>query len=141
MSHTTDLFDQAPAAPEPSATARRAAELRALLHRHAHLYYVLDAPELPDAAYDAMFQELQALEEVDPALRTPDSPTQRVLGRVLDGFEPVRHAVPMLSIRTETDTTDTGARAFDARVPGVTARQARTSRRTSAPSVRSRCGC
>ena len=116
MSHTPDLFDQAPAAPEPSATARRAAELRALLHRHAHLYYVLDAPELPDAAYDEMFQELQALEEVDPALRTPDSPTQRVLGRVLDGFEPVRHAVPMLSIRTETDTTDTGARAFDARV-------------------------
>jgi DNA ligase (NAD+) len=86
------------------------------LHRHAHLYYVLDAPELPDAAYDAMFQELQALEEADPALRTPDSPTQRVLGRVLEGFEPVRHAVPMLSIRTETDTTDAGAQAFDARV-------------------------
>jgi DNA ligase (NAD+) len=101
---------------EPSPTARRAAELRALLHRHAHLYYVLDAPELPDAAYDALFQELQALEEAEPALRTPDSPTQRVLGRVLDGFEPVRHAVPMLSIRTETDTTDAGAQAFDARV-------------------------
>ncbi|MFN8849528.1 MAG: NAD-dependent DNA ligase LigA, partial [Inhella sp.] len=83
---------------------------------HAHLYYVLDAPELPDAAYDALFQELQALEEAEPALRTPDSPTQRVLGRVLEGFEPVRHAVPMLSIRTETDTTDAGAQAFDARV-------------------------
>ena len=63
-----------------------------------------------------MLQELQALEEADPALRTPDSPTQRVLGRVLEGFEPVRHAVPMLSIRTETDTTDAGAQAFDARV-------------------------
>ena len=116
MSHTPDLFNEAPATLEPSPTARRAAELRALLHRHAHLYYVLDAPELPDAAYDALFQELQALEEAEPALRTPDSPTQRVLGRVLDGFEPVRHAVPMLSIRTETDTTDAGAQAFDARV-------------------------
>ncbi|MEI6025219.1 MAG: NAD-dependent DNA ligase LigA [Betaproteobacteria bacterium] len=99
-----------------SPTIRRAEELRALLHRHAHLYYVLDAPELPDATYDALFQELQALEEAEPALRTPDSPTQRVLGRVLVGFEPVRHAVPMLSIRTETDTTDAGAQAFDARV-------------------------
>ena len=117
MSCTPDLFDPpAPSAPAVSATARRAAELRALLHRHAHLYYVLDAPELPDAAYDALFQELQALEEAEPGLRTPDSPTQRVLGRVLEGFDPVRHAVPMLSIRTETDTTDAGAQAFDARV-------------------------
>ena len=116
MSHTPDLFDPARVAAQPSPGAQRAAELRALLHRHAHLYYVLDAPELPDAAYDAMFQELQALEEADPTLRTPDSPTQRVLGRVLEGFEPVRHAVPMLSIRTETDTTDAGAQAFDARV-------------------------
>ena len=89
MSHTPDLFDPAPAAAQPSPGAQRAAELRALLHRHAHLYYVLDAPELPDAAYDAMFQELQVLEEADPTLRTPDSPTQRVLGRVLEGFEPV----------------------------------------------------
>ena len=51
-----------------------------------------------------------------PALRTADSPTQRVGGAVLDGFTPVRHAVPMLSIRTETDTEPTGAVAFDARV-------------------------
>ena len=116
MSHTSDLFEPGPCASGPSPAARRAAELRALLHRHAHLYYVLDAPELPDAAYDALFQELQALEEAEPALLTPDSPTQRVLGRVLEGFEPVRHALPMLSIRTETDTTDAGAQAFDARV-------------------------
>ena len=61
MSHTPDLFDTAPAAAQPSPAAQRAAELRALLHRHAHLYYVLDAPELPDAAYDALFQELQAM--------------------------------------------------------------------------------
>jgi hypothetical protein len=103
-------------APAPEPAVRRAAELRAQLHHHAHRYYVLDDPELPDAAYDALFQELQALEAAHPALRTPDSPTQRVIGQVLDGFAPVRHAVPMLSIRTETDTEPSGAVAFDARV-------------------------
>jgi DNA ligase (NAD+) len=96
--------------------AKRAAELRTLLSRHAHLYYVLDAPQIPDAEYDKLFQELQALETAHPALQTVDSPTQRVIGTVLDGLEPVKHAVPMLSIRTETDTTEGGAREFDKRV-------------------------
>jgi DNA ligase (NAD+) len=96
--------------------AQRAAELHELLHHHAHQYYVLDAPEVPDAEYDRLFQELQAIEAAFPELRTPDSPTQRVLGQVLPGFTPVRHVVPMLSIRTETDTEDSGAIAFDARV-------------------------
>ena len=100
----------------PETAARRAADLRAQLHHHAHLYYTLDAPELPDAAYDALFQELQALEAAHPALRAPDSPTQRVLGQVLDGLRPVQHGVPMLSIQTETDTTAAGAQAFDGRV-------------------------
>ncbi len=95
---------------------QRAAELRAQLHHHAHLYYVLDRPEIPDAEYDRLFRELQALEEAHPGLRTPDSPTQRVIGQVLPGLVPVKHAVPMLSIRTETDTTAGGATAFDARV-------------------------
>jgi DNA ligase (NAD+) len=95
---------------------QRAEALRALLNHHAHLYYVLDAPELPDAEYDKLFQELQAIEAANPELLTPDSPTQRVIGKVLDGFESVRHAVAMLSIRTETDTTEGGARDFDARV-------------------------
>jgi DNA ligase (NAD+) len=94
----------------------RAAELRAALQHHAHQYYVLDAPQIPDAAYDRLFQDLQALEQAHPELRTADSPTQRVGGAVLDGLVPVRHALPMLSIRTETDTTAEGARAFDARV-------------------------
>jgi len=98
------------------ATRRRAGALREVLHQHAHRYYVLDAPTVPDAEYDRLFQQLQALEAAHPELLTPDSPTQRVIGRVLDGFTPVRHAVPMLSIRTETDTTATGAQAFDARV-------------------------
>ncbi|NCT83400.1 MAG: NAD-dependent DNA ligase LigA [Comamonadaceae bacterium] len=100
----------------PATPAARAAELRAQLNHHAHLYYVLDAPELPDAEYDKLFQELQALEAAHPELLTADSPTQRVGGAVLDGLLPVRHVVPMLSITTETDTTEGGAIAFDARV-------------------------
>ena len=98
---------------EPGA---RAAELRALLNQHAHRYYVLDAPEIADAEYDKLFQDLQAIEAAHPELLTADSPTLRVIGQVLAGFAPVRHAVPMLSIRTETDTTAGGAAAFDARV-------------------------
>ncbi|MCA0176054.1 MAG: NAD-dependent DNA ligase LigA [Proteobacteria bacterium] len=96
--------------------ADEAARLREQLHRHAHAYYVLDAPAIPDADYDALFARLQALEAAHPELQTPDSPTQRVLGGVLPGFASVRHVVPMLSIRTETDTTAGGALAFDARV-------------------------
>lgn len=107
---------QAADATQLSTPAQQAASLRKQLHAHAHRYYVLDAPTIPDAEYDRLFQTLQALEAEHPELRTPDSPTQRVLGQVLDGFEPVRHAVPMLSIRTETDTEASGAEAFDARV-------------------------
>jgi DNA ligase (NAD+) len=91
-------------------------KLRRQLHHHAHQYYVLDEPQIPDAEYDRLFRELQAVEAAHPELVTPDSPTQRVGGRVLDQFVGVRHAVPMLSIRTETDTEATGARNFDARV-------------------------
>jgi DNA ligase (NAD+) len=87
-----------------------------LLHHHAHAYYTLDAPEIPDAEYDRLFRELQALESAHPELVTPDSPTQRVGGKVLDAFAAVRHRVPMLSIRTETDTEASGAEAFDARI-------------------------
>jgi DNA ligase (NAD+) len=96
--------------------AQRAEQLRAILHEHAHRYYVLDEPTIPDAEYDRLFQELQALEARHPDLLTPDSPTQRVGGRVLDQFVTVRHAMPMLSIRTETDTQASGAENFDARV-------------------------
>ena len=98
------------------AAERRAAELRAALHHYGHHYYVLDAPLVSDAEYDRLFQELQALETAHPQLRTPDSPTQRVGGSLLDGFATVRHAVPMLSIRTETDNGPSGAQAFDARI-------------------------
>jgi DNA ligase (NAD+) len=90
--------------------------LRELLHQHAHRYYVLDAPEIPDAEYDRLFRQLQQLEAEHPELRSPDSPTQRVGGATLDGFTKVKHRVPMLSIRTETDTEPSGALNFDARV-------------------------
>ncbi len=117
---TADNFGAAGPEGSPHGSAPSPAELAAAwreqLHAWAHAYYVLDAPTVPDAEYDRVFQALQALEEAHPELRSPDSPTQRVLGKVLDGFTPVRHAVPMLSIRTETDTTAAGAEAFDGRV-------------------------
>jgi len=90
--------------------------LRREIERHNYSYYVLDQPTVPDAEYDRLFRELQDLEAAHPELVTLDSPTRRVGGRPLEGFAPVRHAVPMLSIRTETDTEASGARAFDARV-------------------------
>jgi DNA ligase (NAD+) len=100
----------------PTKAANRAHELREQLQRHAHHYYVLDAPEIPDAEYDRLFQELQSIEAAHPELLTADSPTQRVIGAVLAGLVPHRHAVAMLSIHTETDTTPAGAEKFDARV-------------------------
>ncbi|MDI9330081.1 MAG: NAD-dependent DNA ligase LigA [Alphaproteobacteria bacterium] len=108
----SDLFGDAPH-PEPVA---RVAELRRVLLEHAHRYYVLDEPSIPDAEYDRLMHELHNLEQAHPSLRSPDSPTQRVGGQALDAFAQVRHAKPMLSIRTETDTTPQGAIAFDARI-------------------------
>ncbi len=96
--------------------AARAAELRKEIAEYDYWYYVKDAPRVPDAEYDRLFRELQSLELMHPELLSPDSPTQRVGGKPLETFSPVRHAVPMLSIRTETDITDQGAVAFDARV-------------------------
>ncbi|HOZ65644.1 MAG TPA: NAD-dependent DNA ligase LigA, partial [Burkholderiaceae bacterium] len=109
---TPDLFSSQLPGPDPA----HVAQLRAALHHHAHQYYVLDEPQVPDAEYDRLFRELQAIEDAHPELITPDSPTQRVGGKPLDAFASVRHAVPMLSIRTETDTEASGAQNFDARV-------------------------
>ena len=95
---------------------KRALVLREALADAGHRYYTLDDPSIPDSEYDRLFRELQALEAAHPELQSPDSPTQRVGGAPLAAFAPVRHAVPMLSIRTETDVTVAGARAFDARV-------------------------
>lgn len=112
-----DLFAESPkAAAVPDSPATRAQALHRQLHQHAHAYYTLDAPDIPDAEYDRLFCELQALEAAHPELLTPDSPTQRVGGQVLDSFAQVTHRVPMLSIRTETDTEASGAEAFDTRI-------------------------
>jgi DNA ligase (NAD+) len=96
--------------------ALRRDAMHAFLHHHAHQYYVLDDPQIPDAEYDRVFKLLQVLEAQHPELQTPDSPTQRVIGAVMDGLASVRHALPMLSIRTVTDTEASGALAFDARI-------------------------
>ncbi len=97
----------------PADAVARAQALREQLEYHNHRYYVLDAPEVPDAEYDRLFRELQALETQYPDLLTADSPTQRVGGKVLDALTPVPHKLPMLSIRTETDIEDSGAIKFD----------------------------
>ena len=96
------------------APEKRAAALRSALERHNRLYYVKDAPEIGDAEYDRLFRELAGLEEEHPALRSPDSPTQRVGAAPLPEFAEVRHRVPMLSIGNAFDADE--VRAFDRRV-------------------------
>ena len=76
----------------------RAAELRALLNRAAHAYYVLDAPLLEDAVYDRLYRELVDLEQADPRLVSADSPSQRVGGSPAEGFVSVAHRIPLLSL-------------------------------------------
>lgn len=83
--------------PSP-AQAARAAELRALLHEHSHLYYVVSTPTISDAEYDALFHELRALEAEYPALITPDSPTQRAGSDLSEDFAKARHPAPILSL-------------------------------------------
>jgi DNA ligase (NAD+) len=83
--------------------AARAAALRAELDRHNQLYYVENKPEISDREFDELMRELADLEEAHPELRTPDSPTQRVGGAPLDGFEQVRHEPPMLSLDNSYD--------------------------------------
>jgi DNA ligase (NAD+) len=81
-----------------TAAATRAAELRRILERANHAYYVLDRPEMSDAEYDRLFRELQALEQAHPTVRSPDSPTLRVGAEPAAGFRKHRHLVPMLSL-------------------------------------------
>ncbi len=95
-----------PAARATSAPAKRAAELRKAIERHNHRYYVLDDPEVSDSEFDGMVRELVALEERDSALRTPDSPTQRVGGRPLDKFTQVPHLLPMISLANARDESE-----------------------------------
>jgi NAD-dependent DNA ligase len=82
--------------------AKRAEELRRLVEHHLYRYHVLDAPELSDAAYDALYDELQAIEDEHPDLVTPDSPTQRVGAPPAEGFRKVEHLSPMGSLEKVT---------------------------------------
>ena len=141
MAENLDLFsglDQQ----NPAEAASKIEAIKAQLHGWAHAYYVLDAPQVPDAEYDRVFQELQALEATHPELVTSDSPTQRVLGAVKEGLEPVRHVVPMLSIRTETDTTPAGAENFEAQIRNYLASEfRRTELRPTEPRYRAEPLC
>jgi len=98
----------------PAVAKKQAAALRDEIRRHDQLYYVLDAPELPDAEYDRLFRELQALEAEYPNLVMPESPTQRVGGEPLPEFSQVEHRVPMLSLDNAFSADDVVA--FDKRM-------------------------
>ncbi|MPY95893.1 MAG: NAD-dependent DNA ligase LigA [Acidimicrobiia bacterium] len=84
--------------PGAAEAAARAAELREQIEFHNRQYYELDAPELPDADYDALLRELAEVEAAHPELSTPESPTQRVGGHASPTFAPVVHAIPMMSL-------------------------------------------
>src|SRR5512138_2287453 len=103
-----------PSMKDPHQAARRVEELRREIERHNRLYYVRDRPEITDAAYDALFRELQGLEESFPGLASPDSPTRRVGAPPLESFRPVAHAVPMLSLANAMSEEE--VREFDGRL-------------------------
>jgi DNA ligase (NAD+) len=92
----------------------RLTELRRLIRHHEELYYIANQPEIADAEFDDLMRELLQLEQEHPTLVTPDSPTQRVSGRVSEEFEKVRHAEAMLSLDNAYDEDE--LRAFDERV-------------------------
>src|SRR5580704_19144174 len=94
--------------------SQRIEQLREELRRHEHLYYVLDAPEITDAEYDAKMRELKELEEAHPEFASPDSPTQRVGGKPREGFVKVAHSGAMLSLDNALDEAE--LRDFDLRV-------------------------
>src|SRR3954469_15842686 len=94
--------------------AERIDELRRLIRHHEERYYILAEPEIADAEFDALMRELERLESDNPDLVTPDSPTQRVGGRVAAGFDTVEHAEAMLSL--DNAYSEAELRAFDERV-------------------------
>jgi DNA ligase (NAD+) len=103
-----------PSAPDFDTARRRAQALRAALRRHNYLYHVLDAPEISDAEFDALFAELVALERAYPELVTPDSPTQHVGGSPQASFATIRHPHPMFSLDNAFNPEDLSA--FEARL-------------------------
>src|SRR6266581_7428342 len=93
---------------------QRLKELRDAIRRHEERYYIHNDPEISDQEFDRLLHELEQLEADHPDLVTPDSPTQRVAGRPIEGFETVEHLVPMLSL--DNAYSDDELRAFDERV-------------------------
>jgi DNA ligase (NAD+) len=105
---------------QTAAPDERAAELRRLIEHHNHRYYVLDDPEVSDAEYDGLLNELRDLESARPELRTPDSPTQRVGGKPLEKFAQVEHVEPMLSLANARDEDE--LRAWALRIENLLAK-------------------
>src|SRR5436190_23168308 len=106
--------------PMPS-SAERAAELREQIEHHNRLYYVQDEPEISDADYDALLNELREIEAENPDLVTPESPTQRVGAAPLEKFAPVRHLQPMLSLANARNEDE--LRAWDQRIRNLLAKE------------------
>src|SRR5271163_641108 len=130
--------------------AKEIARLRQKIRHHEYLYYVSDDPEISDAAFDKLLNQLKQLEKENPKLITPDSPTQRVGGAPRDGFQTVAHKTPMGSLDNAFSFEELAN--FDRRVRELTGREQieyvtehkfdglSMSLRTSAPFVPSRCG-
>ena len=119
IDNTLSLFDDFPEHESQDDLEKIASRMRSLekdLERWNYEYYVLDAPSVPDSEYDKAFRELSELEKAHPEFKSEASPTERVGGAARSDLAKVRHAVPMLSIHTETDFEAEGARAFDERV-------------------------
>ena len=110
------MFDAAASATEPDLhnPAEQIEALREEIRRHDYQYYVMDAPSIPDSEYDKLFRQLQTLEQDNPDLITPDSPTQRVGGKPLKAFDSVTHRVAMLSLNNAFEEGEVAA--FDRRV-------------------------
>src|SRR3954464_396202 len=102
------------AASKATGFAARAADLRRIIRHHEEQYYVHNAPEISDEEFDTLLHQLEKLELEHPELVTPDSPTQRVGGRVVAGFQTVEHMAPMLSLDNAYNEEE--LRAFDERV-------------------------
>ena len=106
IDNTLSLFDDFPEHESQDDLEKIASRMRSLekdLERWNYEYYVLDAPSVPDSEYDKAFRELSELEKEHPELKSEASPTERVGGAARSDLAKVRHAVPMLSIHTETD--------------------------------------
>ena len=113
---------------------RKIEKLREEIRRHEHLYYVLDKPEIGDAEYDALMNELKKLEAAHPELVTPDSPTQRVGGKPAEGFKKAQHSRPMLSLDnaySEEDLADWDRRVRELAGPAGDRIRCRTTNSTA----------